>query len=141
MSHQDDYLSVEELIEIQKEETRDIIQALLEDGSDPDALYEIEHHLFAEEFDKLEKAAVEAFKMGFEVLEAEETEDEDGNKLLCFDATMQSALDAKLIDEQVEKLVNLGPKNSDIIYDGWGTYYEGEDALYPDEDEDEDDDQ
>lgn len=102
MSHQDDYLSVEELIEIQKEETRDIIQALLEDGSDPDALYEIEHHLFAEDFDKLEKAAVEAFKMGFEVLEAEETEDEDGNKLLCFDATMQSALDAKLIDEQVE---------------------------------------
>ncbi len=123
MSHQDDYLSVEELIEIQKEETRDIIQALLEDGSDPDALYEIEHHLFAEDFDKLEKAAVEAFKMGFEVLEAEETEDEDGNKLLCFDATMQSALDAKLIDEQVEKLVNLAEK-FDIIYDGWGTYYE-----------------
>ncbi|EKF9234738.1 ribonuclease E inhibitor RraB [Vibrio cholerae] len=123
MSHQDDYLSVEELIEIQKEETRDIIQALLEDGSDPDALYEIEHHLFAEDFDKLENAAVEAFKMGFEVLEAEETEDEDGNKLLCFDATMQSALDAKLIDEQVEKLVNLAEK-FDIIYDGWGTYYE-----------------
>ncbi|GHX26790.1 ribonuclease E inhibitor RraB [Vibrio cholerae] len=123
MSHQDDYLSVEELIEIQKEETRDIIQALLEDGSDPDALYEIEHHLFAEDFDKLEKAAVEAFKMGFEVLEAEETEDEDGNKLLCFDASMQSALDAKLIDEQVEKLVNLAEK-FDIIYDGWGTYYE-----------------
>ncbi|EGR2489872.1 TPA: ribonuclease E inhibitor RraB [Vibrio cholerae] len=138
MSHQGDYLSVEELIEIQKEETRDIIQALLEDGSDPDALYEIEHHLFAEDFDKLEKAAVEAFKMGFEVLEAEETEDEDGNKLLCFDATMQSALDAKLIDEQVEKLVNLAEK-FDIIYDGWGTYYSGEDALYSDEDEDEDD--
>ncbi|HFF3985125.1 TPA: ribonuclease E inhibitor RraB, partial [Vibrio cholerae O1] len=71
-------------------------------------------------------------------LEAEETEDEDGNKLLCFDATMQSALDAKLIDEQVEKLVNLAEK-FDIIYDGWGTYYEGEDALYSDEDEDEDD--
>ncbi|HGF7478905.1 TPA: ribonuclease E inhibitor RraB [Vibrio mimicus] len=140
MSHQDDYLSVEELIEIQKEETRDIIQALLEDGSDPDALYEIEHHLFAEEFDKLEKAAVEAFKMGFEVLEAEETEDEDGNKLLCFDATMQSALDAKLIDEQVEKLVNLAEK-FDIIYDGWGTYYEhpydSEEYVEPDDFDDE----
>jgi len=49
MSHEDEYLSVEELIEIQKEETRDIIAALLEDGSDPDSLYEIEHHLFAEE--------------------------------------------------------------------------------------------
>ena len=42
MSHEDEYLSVEELIEIQKEETREIIQALREDGSDPDALYEIE---------------------------------------------------------------------------------------------------
>ncbi|EGR0412167.1 ribonuclease E inhibitor RraB [Vibrio cholerae] len=140
MSHQDDYLSVEELIEIQKEETRDIIQALLEDGSDPDALYEIEHHLFAEDFDKLEKAAVEAFKMGFEVLEAEETEDEDGNKLLCFDATMQSTLDAKLIDEQVEKLVNLAEK-FDIIYDGWGTYYEhpydSDEYVEPDDFDDE----
>jgi regulator of RNase E activity RraB len=134
---QDDYVSVEELIEIQKEDTRDIIQALLEDGSDPDALYEIEHHLFAEDFDTLEKAVVEAFKMGFEVREAEETEDEDGNKLLCCDATMQSVLKAEAIDEQAEKLIELAEKY-DIIYDGWGTYYEGEDALYDDE-EDEDD--
>ena len=134
MSHEDEYLSVEELIEIQKEDTRDIIQALLEDGSDPDALYDIEHHLFAEDFNTLEKAVVEAFKMGFEVLEAEETEDEDGNKLLCCDATMQSALDAEAIDAQVEKLVNLAEK-FDIIYDGWGTYYEGADAIYPEEDD------
>ena len=75
MSHEDEYLSVEELIEIQKEETRDIIAALLEDGSDPDSLYEIEHHLFAEDFDTLEKAVIEAFKIGFEVLEAEVVED------------------------------------------------------------------
>ncbi|MCC4236338.1 ribonuclease E inhibitor RraB [Vibrio anguillarum] len=136
---QDDYVSVEELIEIQKEDTRDIIQALLEDGSDPDALYEIEHHLFAEDFDTLEKAVVEAFKMGFEVLEAEETEDEDGNKLLCCDATMQSVLKAEAIDEQAEKLIQLAEKY-DIIYDGWGTYYEGEDALYDDEEDEEDED-
>ncbi|GAL32487.1 ribonuclease E inhibitor RraB [Vibrio maritimus] len=134
MSQQDEYMSVEELIEFQKEETRDIIQALIEDGSDPEALYEIEHHLFAEDFDRLEKAVVEAFKMGFEVLEAEETEDEDGNKLLCCDATMESTLNAEQIDAQVEKLVHLAEKY-DIIYDGWGTYYEGEDALYPEEDD------
>lgn len=132
MSHEDEYLSVEELIEIQKEETRGIIQALLEDGSDPDALYEIEHHLFAEDFNTLEKAVVEAFKMGFEVLEAEETEDEDGNKLLCCDATMESALNAEAIDAQVEKLVHLAEKY-DIIYDGWGTYYE---HPYDSDDED-----
>ncbi|WP_428772845.1 ribonuclease E inhibitor RraB [Vibrio sp.] len=137
MSHEDEYMSVEELIALQKEDTRDIVQALLEDGSDPDALYEIEHHLFSEDFDRLEKAVVEAFKMGFEVLEAEETEDEDGNKLLCCDATMQSTLNPDLIDQQVEKLVHLAEKY-DIIYDGWGTYYEGEDALYGDEEEDED---
>ncbi len=137
MSQEDEYLSVEDLIEIQKEDTRDIIQSLLEDGSDPEALYEIEHHLFSEDFDKLEKVVVEAFKMGFDVLEAEETEDEDGNKLLCCDATMSCALNAELIDAQVEKLVNLAEKY-DIIYDGWGTYYEGEDALYPDDEEDED---
>lgn len=134
MSHEDDYLSVEELIEIQKEETRDIIQALLEDGSDPDALYDIEHHLFAEEFATLEKAAVDAFKMGFEVLEAEETEDEDGHKLLCFDATMSSTLDPETIDAQVEKMVHLAEKY-DIIYDGWGTYYEDPDGSDDDMDE------
>ncbi|MDC0611785.1 ribonuclease E inhibitor RraB [Vibrio sp.] len=137
MSHEDDYLSVEELIEIQKEETRDIIQALLEDGSDPDVLYEIEHHLFAEDFATLEKAVIEAFKMGFDVQDAEEVEDEDGKPLLCCDAIMQSALNAEQIDAQVEKLVNLAEKH-DIIYDGWGTYYEGEDALYPDDEDDDD---
>ncbi len=134
MSYEDDYLSVKELIDIQKEETRQIIDTLLEDGSDPDALYAIEHHLASENAETLEEAAVEAFKMGFEVLEAEETEDEDGNPMLCFDATMESALDAETIDLQVEKLINLAEKY-DIIYDGWGTFYEGEDALYSEEEE------
>jgi regulator of RNase E activity RraB len=137
MSQHDEYVSVQDLIEIHKEETREIIQALLEDGSDADSLYDIEHHLFAEDFEKLEKAAVEAFKMGFEVIEAEETEDEDGNKLFCFDATQESTLDPVVIDEQVAKLIDLA-ENFDIIYDGWGTYYEGEDALYPEDDEYED---
>lgn len=33
-----------EHLEEQREETRLIIEELLEDGSDPDALYTIEHH-------------------------------------------------------------------------------------------------
>ncbi|WP_261816043.1 ribonuclease E inhibitor RraB [Vibrio gallicus] len=137
MSQADEYISVEALIEIQKEDTREIIAALLEDGSEPDALYEIEHHLMAESFETLEKVAVEAFKMGFEVLEAEETEDDEGNKLLCCDPTMSCALDAELIDDQAAKLINLAEKY-DVIYDGWGTFYEGEDALvYDDEEDDE----
>ena len=54
-----------ELLEEQREETRLIIEELLEDGSDPDALYTIEHHLSADDFETLEKAAVEAFKLGY----------------------------------------------------------------------------
>lgn len=61
---------------------------MFEDGSDLDVLYEIEYYLFVEDFDKLEKVVVEVFKMGFEVLEVEEMEDEDGNKLFCFDVIM-----------------------------------------------------
>lgn len=129
MSQEDEYLSVEQFLELQKAETREIIESLKADGSEPDALYAIEHHLMAEDFKALENAVVEAFKMGFEVLEAEELEDEDGAKILCCDAVMDSALDAEVIDAQVEKLVNLAEKY-DIIYDGWGTYYEGEDAEY-----------
>ena len=129
MSQEDEYLSVEQFLELQKAETREIIESLKADGSEPEALYAIEHHLMAEDFKALENAVVEAFKMGFEVLEAEELEDEDGAKILCCDAVMDSTLDAEVIDAQVEKLVQLAEK-FDIIYDGWGTYYEGEAAEY-----------
>ena len=37
------------------EETRLIIEELLEDGSDPDALYTIEHHLPRDDFGNPEK--------------------------------------------------------------------------------------
>jgi hypothetical protein len=129
MSQEDEYLSVEQFLEFQKIETREIIESLKSDGSEPEALYAIEHHLMAEDFKALENAVVEAFKMGFEVLEAEELEDENGAKILCCDAVMDCALDADVIDSQVEKLVLIAEK-FDIIYDGWGTYYEGEDAEY-----------
>ncbi|PSV36084.1 MULTISPECIES: ribonuclease E inhibitor RraB [unclassified Photobacterium] len=127
-----------ELIEEQKEETREIIAALLEDGSEPDALYTIEHHFSADTFEELEGAAVEAFKLGFEVLEAEELElapEDGGGKVVCFDAVMESALNAELIDEQAEKLIKLAEKHN-IDYDGWGTYFESgedDDEEYDDE--------
>ncbi|MGF1725232.1 ribonuclease E inhibitor RraB [Photobacterium nomapromontoriensis] len=130
-------MSYAELIAEQKEETREIIAALLEDGSEPDALYTIEHHFSADTFEELEAAAAEAFKMGFEVLEAEELElapEDGGGKVVCFDAVMESALNAELIDEQAEKLIKLAEKHS-IDYDGWGTYFESDE----DEDDDEDD--
>ncbi len=130
-------MSYAELIAEQKEETREIIAALLEDGSEPEALYTIEHHFSADTFEELEAAAVEAFKLGFDVLEAEELEldpEDGGGKVVCFDAVMESALNAELIDEQAEKLIKLAEKHS-IDYDGWGTYFESDED---DEEENED---
>ncbi|PSU68668.1 ribonuclease E inhibitor RraB [Photobacterium phosphoreum] len=130
-------MSYAELIAEQKEETREIIAALLEDGSEPEALYTIEHHFSADTFEELEAAAVEAFKLGFNVLEAEELEldpEDGGGKVVCFDAVMESALNAELIDEQAEKLIKLAEKYS-IDYDGWGTYFESDED---DEEENED---
>lgn len=122
-------------LEEQREETRLIIEELLEDGSDPDALYIIEHHFSAENFDLLEKAAVEAFKLGYEVTDAEELETEDRVVLMCCDIISESRLDAELINMQVEQLMNLVEKLG-VNYDGWGTYFEDPNAP-DDEDEDE----
>ena len=111
-----------EQLEEQREETRLIIEELLEDGSDPDALYTIEHHLSADDLETLEKAAVEAFKLGYEVTDPEELEVEDGDIVICCDILSECALNAE--------------------YDGWGTYFEdpngedGDDEDFVDEDDD-----
>ncbi|AWH88182.1 ribonuclease E inhibitor RraB [Limnobaculum parvum] len=128
-----DELSI--LLEEQREETRLIIEELLEDGSDPDALYAIEHHLSAEDFDTLEKAAVEAFKLGYEVTEPEELEVEDGLVVLCCDVVSEVSLNAEIIDKQVEQLIKLADR-FDINYDGWGTYFEDPNGNDDDEDDD-----
>ena len=123
-----------EQLEEQREETRLIIEELLEDGSDPDALYTIEHHLSADDFETLEKVAVEAFKLGYEVTEPEELEVEEGEVVICCDILSESALKAELIDAQVEQLMTLAEK-FDVEYDGWGTYYEDPNGEEGDDDE------
>ncbi|NCH01215.1 ribonuclease E inhibitor RraB [Cronobacter malonaticus] len=131
-----------ELLEEQREETRLIIEELLEDGSDPDALYTIEHHFSADDFDTLEKLAVEVFKLGYEVTDPEELElQEGGETVICCDALSECALNAELIDAQVEQLMNLAEKFN-VEYDGWGTYFEDPDGEEDEDDEgmDEDDD-
>jgi len=127
-------MAYEELLEEQREETRLIIEELLEDGSDPDALYAIEHHLSCNNFDSLEKVAVDAFKLGYEVSEPEELDLEDGTKVMCCDIISEGALNAELIDAQVEQLVNLAAKYN-VDYDGWGTYFEDPDAQDDDGEE------
>ncbi len=132
-----------ELLDEQRNETRLIIEELLEDGSDPDALYTIEHHFSSEKFEVLERAAVEAFKLGYEVTDAEELEIEDGSVVMCCDVISEVALNAELIDTQVEQLVALAEANG-VNYDGWGTYFEdpngeeGDEDEFDDEDEEED---
>lgn len=120
-------MAYQQLLAEQREETRLIIAELLEDGSDPDALYAIEHHLSCQNIDSLEKVAVEAFKLGYEVSEPEELELEDGSAMLCCDIISESTLDAELIDAQVEQLITLASKYQ-VDYDGWGTYFEDPDA-------------
>lgn len=124
-------MTYEKLIEEQKLQTREIIASLLDDGSCPDALYTIEHHLSGNTFAELEVAAVEAFKLGFDVQDAQELELDDGGTVICFDVILESALDAERIDEEVEKLITLAQKHK-IDYDGWGTYFESDED---DEDE------
>ncbi|MBV4412942.1 ribonuclease E inhibitor RraB [Enterobacteriaceae bacterium YMB-R22] len=112
-----------ELLEEQREETRLIIEELLDDGSDPDALYTIEHHFSADDFETLEKLAVEVFRLGYEVTDAEELEVEEGDTVICCDVLSECALNADLIDAQVEQLMDVAEKYG-VEYDGWGTYFE-----------------
>lgn len=128
------------LLQEQREETRLIIEELLEDGSDPDALYAIEHHFSSEDFEALEKAAVEAFKLGYEVTEPEELEVEDGLIVLCCDIISEVSLNADIIDKQVEQLIHLAERY-EINYDGWGTYFEDPNGSDDEDDGDSDEEQ
>ena len=65
----------------------------------------------------------------------EELEAEEGEVVICCDILSECALNAELIDAQVEQLMTLAEK-FDVEYDGWGTYYED-----PNGEEDGDDDE
>jgi len=131
----DKSMSIESQLKAQLAENRDIVQALLDDGSEPDAEYIIEHHFSSTNFDRLEKAAVDAFKLGFEVNDAEEMELEDGSIIFCFDAVAHHKLEVELLDKAAEQLLQLAVKQK-VEYDGWGTYFVGDEM---DDEEDEDD--
>ncbi|CAM3925508.1 MULTISPECIES: ribonuclease E inhibitor RraB [Shewanella] len=131
-------MSTERQLQEQKQENQEIVDAILADGSEPDAEYTIEHHFSASNFDRLEKAAVEAFKMGFEVNDAEEMELEDGSVLFCFDAIAYHKLDVALLDKACEDLIQLAAKLK-VDYDGWGTYFIGDDMEGGDEEYEEED--
>lgn len=98
------------------------VAALLEDGSNPDAPHTIEYHMAGANFDILEKAAVDAFKAGFEVTDAEELQLDDGGMVYSFDAIKEQKLDVEQINKDTDALLKIAAKHK-IFYDGWGTYF------------------
>lgn len=127
-----------------RQETDEIIGNLLEDGSDPDALYIVEHHIAHYDFDKLEKLVVDAYKLGYEISEAEEVEEENGKIIFICDIVSEIKLDADLITAQQKELLPLIEK-AGAEYEGWGTYFEdpnaqddeyGDDGEFFDDEED-----
>lgn len=105
-----------------KEFNREIRQALIADGSDPDGLYILEHHFSAEDFAQLESAAVAAFKAGYEVTDAEQIEDEEGQTVFSFDVVTEQPLDLAVLDEECQVMLANAEKWG-VYYDGWGTYF------------------
>jgi regulator of RNase E activity RraB len=101
---------------------QETVDALIEDGSDAKQAHTIEYHFAGANFDALEKAAVDAFKAGFEVGDAEELELDDGGQVFCFDAVVERMLDAELINQDTDKLFAIANKHK-VHYDGWGTYF------------------
>jgi len=59
--------------------------------------------------------------------------------VICCDVLSECALNAELIDTQVEQLINLAEKIG-VEYDGWGTYYEDPDGEEGEDGEEGDDD-
>ena len=110
-------------IKLTQQDTNVIIEELLEDGSDPHALYIIEHHISSQNFDQLEKVAVEAYKLGYEATDPDEDVDDNGNVVIGFDIVVESPLNAELINAQIAEIITL-TNQFGVNYDGWGTYFE-----------------
>ena len=100
-----------------------LVDELLADGTNDEAYHVIEHHFSCQDFDILEKAAVIAFKMGYEVEEPEEAELETGEKVFAFDIVTDQLLDKDVIFDEVKVMFELASRTK-IDYDGWGTYFE-----------------
>ena len=80
------------------------------------------------DFDRLEKAAVDAFKAGFEVTDAEEVYLDDGGTVFCFDIIAERQLNRELLDTDIDALLQIADKHQ-VHYDGWGTYFIGDGAT------------
>jgi hypothetical protein len=106
-----------------QEFTNDIVEELLEDGSNSEAMYSIEHHFVAFSEQTAEAALQQAFRKGWNVSEVEEAETADGELVLCFDVETECPLDEVIIYEEVESMLKFA-EALELEYDGWGTHFE-----------------
>lgn len=104
------------------QESQAIVDELLADGSDPDGVYQLEHHFACDDFNQLEKAAVAIFNAGYQVSDAEEVILDDGKKMYSFDVLTQQKLDVEAIVEEIQVIKPLAAQHQ-VAYDGWGTYF------------------
>jgi len=114
---------IDEELQEWKLHTEELIAALVEDGTNEEVHHTIEHHFSSVDFDVLEKAAITAFKRGFEIEKTEEAELETGEKVFAFDIITEQALDFDIIFDETQKMYELA-KQCKVDYDGWGTYFE-----------------
>lgn len=106
-------------------QSQETIQAMVEDGIDTSELYEIEHHLASQDFTKLEKAAVDLVKEGYHVDDADEFEDEQGQRWFAFAASVDANLDEDVLARQVREIATIADECG-VEYDGWGTLLDDE---------------
>lgn len=103
--------------------TNDIVEQLIEDGSNEEAMYGIEHHFVAFDEEQADQAQQQAFLNGWQVGELEQAETEDGEQVLCFDVLTECPLDEVIINEEVDQMVAFAEQFK-LEYDGWGTHFE-----------------
>lgn len=106
-----------------QEFTNDIVEQLLEDGSNSEAMYVIEHHFVALDAEEADQALQNAFLKGWDVSDLEQLETEEGELVYCFDVETECPLDEVIIFEEVEGMVTFAAENK-LEYDGWGTHFE-----------------
>lgn len=106
-----------------QEFTNDIVEQLLEDGSNEEAMYVIEHHFVANNAEEADLAMQQGFLNGWDISELEEMEEEDGQIVFCFDVETQCPLDEEIIQEEVVEMIAFAGNNK-LEYEGWGTHFE-----------------
>ncbi len=116
-------MTVKEDLQFWLDHTDNLINELIEDGTNEEVHHTIEHHFASQDFNVLEQAAIAAFKLGYEVEEPEEAELDNGEKIFCFDIVTEQALEPELLREETRKMYELA-EQTHVEYDGWGTYFE-----------------